>query len=65
MNKPSKQAVNSAFEMVRKHGFVEAERLCKQYRDMNSWGTTSYALHNEVCKAIADFATVGAMYRFA
>lgn len=53
----------SAFELVRKHGFIEAQRLCAQWRDMNAPGTASFVLHNEVCRQLADFATVGAMYR--
>lgn len=57
------QAINAAFEMVRQHGFVEAERLAKQYRDASSEGTATFANHNAVCKQIAEFATVGAMFR--
>jgi len=57
------QARNSAFELVRKHGFVEAERLAKQWRDMNSEGTYSYANHNSVCKWLYRFSTAGTMFR--
>ena len=56
-------AVNAAFELVRKHGFVEAQRLAAQWRDMSSEGTATFSMHNAVCKQIAEFATVGAMYR--
>lgn len=58
-----KSTVIAAFELVRKNGFIEAQRLSAQWRDMNAYGTTSYALHNAVCKQLAEFATVGAMYR--
>jgi hypothetical protein len=58
-----RQTIISAFELVRKHGFTEAQRLSDQWRDMNSPGTTSYAMHNAVCKQIREFATVGAMFR--
>jgi hypothetical protein len=58
-----KQITIQAFEMVRKHGFVEAKRLAKEHRDMSSEGTMSFALHNAVYKQICEFATVGAMHR--
>ena len=54
-----------AFEMVRKYGFVEALRLCKQYRDSNSPGTFSFAEHNAVLRKLEEFAAVGACYRKA
>ena len=57
------QALISAFELVRKHGFIEAKRLSDSWRDLSSFGTTSYALHNAVSKLLADFATVGTIYR--
>ena len=53
----------AAFELVRKHGFVEAQRLAAQWRDMNAPGTSSYCLHNQVCKRLAEFATVGPLHR--
>jgi hypothetical protein len=58
-----KQTVNQAFELVRKHGFIEAQRLATQWRDMNAPGTASFAMHNALCKQLHQFATVGAMYR--
>ena len=58
-----KHTVTAAFELVRKHGFVEAQRLAEQWRDMNSPGTTSFCLHNALCKQLQEFASVGSMYR--
>ena len=49
----------SARKMVQKHGYIEAKRLCVQYRDMNSEGTPSFAFHNATLKALNRFATVG------
>ena len=56
-------ARNAAFELVRQHGFVEAQRLATEWRDMNSEGTASFAYHNAVCKWLYRFATAGAMFR--
>lgn len=56
-------ATTQAFELVRKHGFSEAARLSAQWRDMNAEGTVSFALHNAVCKRIAEFAAAGACFR--
>ena len=56
---------NAAFEMVRKHGFVEAARLCAEYRDMNSAGTFTFAHHNAVLKHITEAAQRGSMFRSA
>ena len=57
------QATNSAFELVRQHGFAEAQRLCEQWRDNSAQGTATFALHNAVCKKLREFATVGAAFR--
>ena len=57
------QIVAAAFELVRKHGFIEAQRLSDLWRDENSEGTASFALHNAVCKQLREFATVGTCYR--
>jgi hypothetical protein len=54
-----------AFDMIRRHGFTEARRLCERFRDMNSEGTASYAMHNAVLKKIDLAATVGAVWRSA
>lgn len=54
---------NSAFELVRKHGFIEAQNMCAKWRDQSSFGTASYAMHNKICKQLAEFATIGAMFR--
>ena len=58
-----KQTVIAAFELIRKHGFTEAQRLSDGFRDMNAQGTISYALHNAVSKQIAEFADSGSAYR--
>jgi hypothetical protein len=57
------QARNAAFEMVRMHGFVEAQRLAEYARDMNSEGTYTFAAHNAVCKWLYRFATTGTSFR--
>lgn len=57
------QATISAFELVRKHGFAKAQRLSDQWRYESAPGTMTFALHNAVSKRIAEFATVGAMFR--
>jgi hypothetical protein len=54
-----------AFELVRMHGFEEAQRMAAAWRDANAPGTISFALHNQLCKKLREFATVGAMYRKA
>ena len=51
--------LESAREMIRTHGYVEAKRICIQARDMNSAGTASYAFHNAVLKQINLAATCG------
>jgi hypothetical protein len=58
-----KTTENAAFELVRKHGFSEALRLARHWRDMNSPGTASFSLHNKLCKQLHEFASVGAMFR--
>lgn len=58
-----RQVTISAFELVRKHGFVEAQRLADQWRGMNAPGTASFCFHNQVCRKLREFATVGALYR--
>ena len=57
------ELTTEAFELVRKHGFTEAQRLANGWRDMNAPGTASFSFHNQLCKQLHDFATVGAMYR--
>jgi hypothetical protein len=50
---------DDAVKMVQKHGYLEAVRLCTQWRDMSSPGTTSYALHNAVLRELDKMPTVG------
>lgn len=58
-----RQTVISAFELIRKHGFAEAERLSAKWRDSNAPGTMSFALHNATWKQVREFAAGGSMYR--
>lgn len=57
------EANNAAFEMARMYGFDDAIRRCEAMRDANSPGTISFALHNEVCRALRQFKRDGAMSR--
>ena len=56
-------ATIAAFELVRQHGLIEAKRIADARRDANAEGTMTFALHNEVCKRVAEFAAYGAMFR--
>lgn len=58
-----RKATQIAFDMARQHGFIEAKRLAAQARDNNAPGTMSFALHNQVCRKLAEFAAAGTMYR--
>lgn len=49
----------TAQRLIGEHGYLEALRLAKQWRDMNAWGTTSYSLHNALVKELEKCATVG------
>ena len=42
----------AAQAMVDRFGYETAIEKATKARDMNSWGTYSYALHNETLKAI-------------
>jgi hypothetical protein len=42
--------LESARNLLHKHGYAEAKRLCIQWRDMNSEGTASFAFHNATLK---------------
>jgi hypothetical protein len=42
----------SAVRLVEERGYADALLYAMKCRDMNSWGTASYAFHNAVVKHI-------------
>ena len=57
------EATIAAFELARVYGLDGAQRIAAERRDANAQGSVTFALHNEVCKALHAFATAGSMYR--
>lgn len=41
-----------ASRLLAEHGYEEARRLLARDRDMNSWGTFSYAFSNQTIKVL-------------
>jgi hypothetical protein len=44
--------MEAARKLIAKHGYLEARRLCAQWRDMNSPGTISFMFHNVTLKHV-------------
>ena len=59
----AQSTINAAFELARQHGFTEALRMAEAWRDSNAAGSVTFALHNELCKQLREFAAAGAMFR--
>ena len=49
---------HAAIKLVQRLGWNQAVKEAARVRDLNSYGTFSYAHGNAICKALADFATI-------
>ena len=43
---------DTCLRLVHEHGYEGARFEIARWRDMNAWGTYSYALHNQTMKAL-------------
>jgi hypothetical protein len=52
-----------AFELVRLHGFLEAQEIAQRWRDAHPPGSVGFILHDTLCEQLVEFARIGSLYR--